>query len=90
VRHISIVLSEASNDKEAFQTAVRMAARERASVGVVLSAGCSREMFEKHLDFVLWDVRERLRLAAPEIRLEPGLDGLELEAIGGRGHGSAR
>ncbi|HLG70919.1 MAG TPA: hypothetical protein VK009_10890 [Chloroflexota bacterium] len=71
---ITVVLQGAPNDKEAFQAAVRMAAREGAKVRVVLGGQCSREMFEKHLDFVLWDVRERLRLTAPRIDVEVPLD----------------
>ena len=71
---ITVVLQGASNDKEAFQTAVRMAAREGGSVRVVLAGACTREVFEKHLDFVLWDVRERLKLTAPAIDVEVPLD----------------
>ena len=71
---ITVVLQGASNDKDAFQTAARMAAREGARVRVVLGGQCTREMFEKHLDFVLWDVRHRLGLNAPPIDVEAPLD----------------
>lgn len=67
---ITVVLHGAENDKDAFQTAVRMAARSGCAVHVVLSGGCSPEQFEKHLHFVLWDVTERLGLTSPAITCE--------------------
>ena len=67
---ITVVLNGAGNDKETLQASVRMAAREGAQVRVVLGAHCSRETCEKHLDFVLWDVQERLQLAAPAVYVE--------------------
>jgi hypothetical protein len=71
---ITVVLKGELNDKDTFQTAVRLAARENGSVRVILGPDCSREKYEMHLHFVLWDVRERLRLPPPEITLEVPLD----------------
>ena len=82
---MTVVLQGAPNDKDAFQSAVRMAAREGALVRVVLGPNCSREMYQKHLDFVLWDVQQRLRLPAPEIILESALPEADIqlhEAVG--------
>ena len=75
------MLNGAGNDKEVFQAAVRMAAREKAAVRVVLGPGCSREMFEKHLDFMLWDVQARLGLPAPTVVLETRLDAVDLRTV---------
>ncbi len=72
--HITVVLKGDTNDKDAFQTAIRMASRERGTVRVVLGPDCSREKYEMHLHFVLWDVRERLRLPPPEVTLEVPFD----------------
>ncbi|HEX6513741.1 MAG TPA: hypothetical protein VF157_15665 [Chloroflexota bacterium] len=79
IGRISVVLNGAANDKQAFQSAVRMAAREGAKVRVVLGQGCTHEMYERHLDFVLWDVTQRLRLQAPEITLETSLHAVDLD-----------
>lgn len=73
IPRLGLVLSGASNDKETLLSAVRMAARESARLRIVLADGCSREMCEKHLDFALWDVQERLRLPAPEVTVESRL-----------------
>ncbi len=70
MRRVGVVLSGAPNDKDTLVAAVQMAARERVPLRVALSQGCTREMLEKHLDFALWDVRERLKLLAPEIQVE--------------------
>jgi hypothetical protein len=74
IPRISVVLNGDDNDKLAVQTAVRLAAREQAQVRVFLGTACSLEIYEKHLDFVLWDVQERLRLAAPEVTVVSPLD----------------
>ncbi|MDE3074060.1 MAG: hypothetical protein KGJ86_01410 [Chloroflexota bacterium] len=84
---ITVVLKGAPNDKEAFQAAVRMAARQQGQVRVVLAGQSNREEFEKHLDFVLWDVRERLKLPVPPIVLESRLDRFELQEVAGRAGG---
>ena len=55
-----------------------MAARESANVRVVLGGSCTRETLEKHLHFVLWDVRERLGLKAPPIDVEAPLERFSL------------
>jgi hypothetical protein len=81
IPHITVLLGGDENDKATFQTAVRMAAREGASVRVVLGPNCSRETYEKHLDFVLWDVRTRLGLTAPEITFEWPLEAVQLQAV---------
>jgi len=75
------VLNGADNDKEVFQTAVRMAAREKAAVRVELGPACSREMYEKHLDFVLWDVRDRLCLPPPEVTLQSRVEAFDLGVV---------
>ncbi len=76
--NITVVLSGAPNDKEALQTAVRMAACESGQVRVVVARDCTREQIERHLDFVLWDVRERLKLPPPSITVESKLDSFSL------------
>ena len=81
IPRISVVLNGSDNDKVAFQAAVRMAARERASVRVSLGSGCSHDMFEKHLDFVLWDVKQRLGLEPPAVELEVRLDAFSVKAL---------
>jgi len=81
IPRITVVLNGADNDKKAFQTAVRMAAREKAAVRVVLGPGCSREMFEKHLHFMLWDVKARLGLPAPTVDVETRLDVVDLQTV---------
>ena len=56
-----------------------MAAREGAAVHVVLAGECTRETFEKHLDFALRDVRERLELLPPPVDVECRRDRLSVE-----------
>ena len=79
IARLTVVLQGAANDKETFQSTVRMAAREGAPVRVVLGPNCSCEAYEKHLDFVLWDVQQRLGLPAPDIILESALSEADIQ-----------
>jgi hypothetical protein len=79
ISRVGVVLNGAVNDKDILQSAVRVAAREGAKVRVALAPGCTREEFEKHLDFALWDVQHRLGLPAPEVTLEAGPAEVDLE-----------
>ena len=74
------MLNGAPNDKDALCSAVRIAAREGAALRVVLSAGCSREAYERHLDFAMWEVRDRLQLVAPEITLETRVSEMDIQS----------
>ena len=72
------MLSGTSNDKDTLVSAVRLAARNRAKLRIVLAKGAIREECEKHLDFALWDVRQRLGVNAPEVTIESRLPEFEL------------
>ncbi|MHB8621259.1 MAG: hypothetical protein ACYDAG_17130 [Chloroflexota bacterium] len=67
---IMVVLKGAENDKDAVQTAVRMGARERQPVRIIIAGECTMAMVERHLDFAFWDVRTRLGLAPPAVDVE--------------------
>lgn len=79
IARIGVVLNGASNDKDTLLAVMRTGAREGAAVRITLGPGCTRETCEKHLDFALWDVRQRLGLQAPEVTVESRLAELDVE-----------